>query len=100
MNARLTTTMKVRPVVTGFGQIATQMKKSPRVASVGRAAARKDSSITPNMAAPRNQVPFGDRRPALFSARAEASLSGPKVTVPVLPIAQPAAPMSSMAIVT
>src|SRR5882724_4758752 len=49
MNAKLTTIMGIRAVVTGFGQIAMQMKNSPRLASVGRAAARRDSSITPNI---------------------------------------------------
>src|ERR1700692_3997612 len=47
MNAKLTTIMGIRAVVTGFGQIAMQMKNSPRVASVGRAAARRDSSTNP-----------------------------------------------------
>src|ERR1700722_7183289 len=49
MKAKLTTIMGIRAVVTGFGQVAMQMKNSPRVASVGRAAMSRDSSTTPNI---------------------------------------------------
>ncbi len=47
--AKLPATMKARPVATGFGQIAAQTKKAPKVASAGRAAMRIVSSTTPNM---------------------------------------------------
>src|SRR5258708_6602429 len=44
MRARLPATMTARPAVTGFGQIAAQIKNSPSVASAGRAADRTESS--------------------------------------------------------
>jgi hypothetical protein len=100
MNAKLTTIMGIRAVVTGFGQIAMQIKNSPRVARVGRAAMRRDSSTTPNIVSARNQLRFEARWLSAFSAWAEAAVSDPKVTVPVRPIEHPAAPMPSMAIVT
>ena len=47
--AKLPATMAARPVATGFGHIAAQTRKTPKVASAGRAAARIVSSTTPNM---------------------------------------------------